>query len=172
MKYVNVLGGSNSGKSTFSKRLADKLGATYVELDAINWQPNWQMDSDEVFIGKVDNALADSNNGWVVDGSYSGRLGSLVHNKADTIIFLSVPLYVTLPRQFRRTYKRVIKREKLWNGNQESLKNSLLLTYWIIKSQRTRKKRMLKQGPELGKAGKQYIVFKSNKKADAWLEEA
>ena len=38
---IHVIGNSTSGKSTLGARLAEELDATFVELDAINWQPGW-----------------------------------------------------------------------------------------------------------------------------------
>jgi adenylate kinase family enzyme len=38
---VVVIGSTGSGKTTFARRLADCLQSTHIELDAINWQPNW-----------------------------------------------------------------------------------------------------------------------------------
>ena len=35
---ISVIGTSGAGKTTFARRLAEAVGAPYVELDAINWQ--------------------------------------------------------------------------------------------------------------------------------------
>ena len=39
---VTVSGTSGSGKTTFARTLAKVIGARHIDLDAINWQPNWQ----------------------------------------------------------------------------------------------------------------------------------
>ncbi|MCY3700151.1 MAG: hypothetical protein OXH46_11095, partial [Gemmatimonadetes bacterium] len=38
---VQVVGNSGSGKSTLGARLAEAMGAPFVELDALNWLPGW-----------------------------------------------------------------------------------------------------------------------------------
>ncbi len=38
---LNVVGTSGSGKSTFSKALAEKLAIEHIEMDQIFWGPNW-----------------------------------------------------------------------------------------------------------------------------------
>ena len=47
---INVIGTSGSGKSSFSKRLAEKLDVPYIELDALHWKPNWTESTDEELI--------------------------------------------------------------------------------------------------------------------------
>jgi hypothetical protein len=47
-----------------------------------------------------------------------------VVGSADTIVWLDLPLRVWLPRLLRRTLGRVIRREELWNGNRETLRNA------------------------------------------------
>lgn len=40
-RRVHVIGNSSSGKTTLAMRLARALDADFVELDALNWLPNW-----------------------------------------------------------------------------------------------------------------------------------
>jgi hypothetical protein len=60
---------------------------------------------------------------WVIDGSYQSELGDLVFRNADLVVWLDVPMYVWLPRLLRRTVRRLVTREVLWNGDRESLRN-------------------------------------------------
>ena len=50
MKRINVVGTSASGKSTFSKALAQKLGLSYIELDDLFWLDDWVESTDELFL--------------------------------------------------------------------------------------------------------------------------
>ena len=36
-----VIGTSGSGKSTIAQRIAQIVHAPYIEMDALNWEPNW-----------------------------------------------------------------------------------------------------------------------------------
>lgn len=69
---IHVIGNSTSGKSTLAARLAEALDATFVELDAINWQPGWvglnATDPDE-----LERRIREATRGkrWVVAGSYT-----------------------------------------------------------------------------------------------------
>ena len=42
---INVLGTSGSGKSTFGKKLADKLNVPYVQLNELFWKTFFTRDS-------------------------------------------------------------------------------------------------------------------------------
>jgi hypothetical protein len=61
---------------------------------------------------------------WVVDGNYRQKIGDLVISKADLVVWLDLPIEVWLPRLLRRTLVRAAKREVLWNGNRESLRDA------------------------------------------------
>jgi len=73
---VSVVGSTGSGKTTFARELARILGVPHVELDALNWGPNWTMVDEGLFRGRVD--AATSADGWVVDGNYGLRVTEVV----------------------------------------------------------------------------------------------
>jgi adenylate kinase family enzyme len=115
---------SGCGKTTVGRALAAALGAPFVELDAIHWQAGWtELDAAELR-RRVEPLV--EQGAWVVDGSYRGKLGDLVLERADTVVWLDIPRRVWLPRLVRRTLRRALTREELWNGNRESLRNALV----------------------------------------------
>ena len=71
MKRINVVGTSASGKSTFSKALAQKLGLSYIELDDLFWLDNWGESSDRNFFEKLQQSIDLAPHGYVIDGNYS-----------------------------------------------------------------------------------------------------
>jgi len=115
---------SGCGKTTFGRALATRLGVRFVELDAINHQAGWSELEPAELRRRVAPLVA--GDAWVVDGSYRGKLGDLVLEAADTVVWLDLPRRVWFPRLVRRTLRRVVLREELWNGNRESLRNVLL----------------------------------------------
>ena len=76
---------------------------------------------------RVDEALAAAPEGWVVDATYTGKLGNLFYERADTLVWLDLPLGLCLWRIWTRTWRRILKREELWHGNRESIRNALLV---------------------------------------------
>jgi hypothetical protein len=61
----------------------------------------------------------------VIDGTYTLKLRDLVLRAADQVVWLDLPMTTWMPRLIRRTIRRVITREELWNGNRESLRSVL-----------------------------------------------
>jgi adenylate kinase family enzyme len=59
---------------------------------------------------------------WVIDGNYSG-VRDIVWEKADTVVWLDLSRHTLISRVTRRTVRRAITREPLWNGNREPLTN-------------------------------------------------
>jgi adenylate kinase family enzyme len=123
VQRISVVGSSCSGKTTLARALAERLGLPYIELDALHHGPNWNEAPAELLQERVRAALASAPRGWVVDGSYHGKLGDLVFAQADTAVLLH-PRYATvLWRSLHRTVRRLITGEELWNRNRERLRN-------------------------------------------------
>jgi adenylate kinase family enzyme len=122
VRRVSVVGNSGSGKTTFARDLAARVGVPAIELDAINHQPGWVELSIDEFRAEVDRLLP-ADGGWVVDGNYRSRVGELVRSRADTVVWLDYPRWFAMQRVVRRTLRRVVTREELWNGNREPWSN-------------------------------------------------
>jgi hypothetical protein len=118
---IAIRGASGSGKSTLARGLAQDLGVPYVELDALHHGPNWRAASAAELKARVDAAL-DDRAGWVVDGNYDSKLHGLVLDRAELIVWLDLPLLTKLLRLVRRTSRRWLANEELWNGNRENWK--------------------------------------------------
>jgi thymidylate kinase len=133
---IAVIGTSGSGKTTVARDLARRLGVPHVELDALFHGPGWAETPADEFRRRV--AAATEGNGWVVDGNYANKLGDLVLQRADTVVWLDVPLRVALSRVTRRTIRRIRTGEELWNGNRESWRGGFLgwesMFVWTISS--------------------------------------
>jgi adenylate kinase family enzyme len=114
---------SGNGKTTVGRALAERLGVPFHELDALHHGPNWTEATAEELRAKVEPIVA--TDAWVIDGSYRGKIGDLVLDAADTVVWLDLPMRVWLPRLLRRTVVRIARREELWNGNRERVRDAL-----------------------------------------------
>ena len=144
MKRVSVIGGSSTGKTTVSRELASLLGVPHIELDALHHDAGWQEAPADVLQARVDAALAAAPDGWVVDGNYHGKLGTYVLERADTVVFLDLPLRTALRRVTWRTLRRSITREELWNGNRESFRIAFSrdsIVWWVIRNHGSHRKK-------------------------------
>jgi len=122
VKIAIIASASGSGKTTLARELARRLDVPCVELDALVHGPNWAETPNDVLRAQVEPILA--GDGWVLDGTYRGKLGNLVLEAADLVVWLDLPIRVWLPRLLRRTVRRVRSGEELWNGNRETWRDA------------------------------------------------
>lgn len=116
---ISIIGNSCSGKSTLAARFAELIDCQYIELDALFWLPDWQESSTPDFRAKVTTAI-DVAPRWAVSGNYFGHeIPEITWSRADTIIWLDLPLRTTLPRLVQRSWQRWQSHELLWGTNQE-----------------------------------------------------
>jgi len=114
---VVIIGPSCSGKSTLGERLAERIGAPFVELDALFWKPGWQESADEEFQERIQRATAGER--WVVAGNYRRHTVGSVWPRAETIVWLEFPMRLVLRRIVTRSWKRSRRKELLWGTNYE-----------------------------------------------------
>jgi adenylate kinase family enzyme len=118
---VTVVGISGSGKTSLARSLARRLGVPHIEFDALFWGPGWQPVAREQFRAQVAAALAAP--AWVTDGNYAS-VRDLVWPRATTLVWLDYPLPLVMWRLARRTLRRIISAEELWNTNRERLREN------------------------------------------------
>jgi adenylate kinase family enzyme len=168
---VNVKGISGSGKSTFARKLAERLGVPYLEIDAIHHGPNWTEASAEELRARVREFMADASDGWVIDGNYESKLGQLVLASADRIVWLDPPLRVALRRLWRRTVQRIRGEVELWGGNRESWRGAFWgresLFAWTLRSWL----RHRRQWPRKFAGDPRVVRLRSEDEARRWLEQ-
>jgi adenylate kinase family enzyme len=117
-----IASASGNGKTTLGRALAARLGVPFVELDALVHGPGWAETPDAELRAIVEPIVR--SDGWVIDGVYRRKLGLMVLDAADTIVWLDLPIRVWLPRLLRRTGRRLTGRERLWNDNRETLRGA------------------------------------------------
>ncbi len=142
----------------------------HVELDALSWGPNWTQRRDAEVGAAV--AAAAAGDRWVIDGNYS-KFRALIWARAETIVWLDYSFVRVFAQLLRRTFRRSLRREVLWQGNRERLgtaffsRDSILL--WAIKTHRRRQREVpaLLARPEY--AGLRVVRLRSPRETAAWL---
>jgi adenylate kinase family enzyme len=171
---INVCGTSSTGKSTLARRLATLIGGEYVELDAFHHRENWTEAPLDEFRALVAEAVAPDK--WVVDGGYS-KARDILWARVQLVIWLDYPLPIILWRLTRRTIRRGLTREKLWNtGNVERMwrhffvpKDSLY--WWVLTSYRRRRAEFRRVSLDPANSHIEFIRFSKPREAESWLRE-
>ncbi len=170
-RRIAVVGVTGSGKTTLAAALAARLGIPHVEMDALNWQRNWQPAERSEFRRRVD--VATSGPAWVTDGNYS-EVRDLVWGRADALVWLDYSLPLIQWRLLRRSLRRIFTREELWNGNRENYRDQFFsresLFLYAFKShprlRRTIPRTAMQDYPRL-----KVIHLTHPRETDCWLEE-
>lgn len=89
MKKVLVIGCPGSGKSTFARKLRDKLDLPLFYLDMIWHKPDKSTYTKDEFDKKLAEIIKKDE--WIIDGNYSRTLETRIQ-KCDTVFYLDLPV--------------------------------------------------------------------------------
>jgi len=100
---ILILGRTGSGKTTLARELAAALGVPHVELDSLYFGPDFSRAPLSLLRERTSAAIAGDR--WVTDGN-KRAVRDLVWPRADTIIWLDYPVYMSLWRLVKRARTR------------------------------------------------------------------
>jgi adenylate kinase family enzyme len=162
---ILVIGSPGSGKSTFSKKLAEITGIPLIHLDKEFWNSGWVETSREDWIKKQEAFLSPDR--WIIDGNYGGTLDMRLE-KADTIICFQLSRLVCLLSYFKRVITNIKKvRSDMPEGCPEKFDFEFMKYIWEFPKESGRKNiDKLKEIKD-----KQIIVFKKRSEANRYLKD-
>ncbi|ONI84939.1 hypothetical protein ALI22I_31240 [Saccharothrix sp. ALI-22-I] len=168
-RRIVILGVSGVGKSTLARALAPLVDGVHVELDAIDHGPDWTSPPVEEFRARV--VAATEGPAWVTDGNYINQTAEVLWHRADLIVWLDLPLWVTVLRLVRRSTGRIVRRTELWNGNRETLgmlfgSNSVVA--WALRAWR---RQQAEYPDRLPRIGVPWVRLRSSAEVERWLAE-
>jgi len=170
---VVVVGVTSSGKSTLAERLARRFDLSYIELDALHWEPNWQAAPLEVFRARVEKATQAKK--WIAAGNYH-IVRDLLWPKAEGVIWLDYSLGRVLWQLTRRSFTRWWTRELLWGTNYEpiwihlKLWSTDSLYHWLFKTYWRRKREYLMLLSQPEHQHLKLIRFTRPSETEEWLK--
>jgi len=164
---ILVAGVTGAGKTTLAARIADLTGSPHTEIDALYHGPGWTYR--ESFLDEVEELA--SRPDWVTEWQYRSARPTLAAH-ADLLVWLDLPARVALTRLIRRTVRRRLRREVLWNGNVEGPLWGFFtgrdhILRWALRTQRKYKQTV----PALESAAPHLVVVRLASPADVerWL---
>jgi adenylate kinase family enzyme len=85
---IAVIGISGSGKSTFSRKLAEQTGLPLFHMDQLFWKGNWEeVPESEYLIAHHQLVQRDQ---WIIEGYIDSKMSERLKS-ADLVIFLDYP---------------------------------------------------------------------------------
>jgi adenylate kinase family enzyme len=99
MDRIAIVGCSGGGKSTLARAMGERLGLPVTHLDNLFWKPGWTESRLEDFRPKVEAAAGEPR--WIIEGNFTSA-SALRFNRADTIIWIDLPVRLCLWRAFAR----------------------------------------------------------------------
>jgi adenylate kinase family enzyme len=105
---------SGSGKTTLAAAVGARLGLPHTEIDGLYHGPGWTPRPE--FLDDVRAFLAEP--AWVTEWQYRDAK-PLILARVEIVVWLDLPTSITMRQVVRRTIRRRVHREELWNGNVE-----------------------------------------------------
>lgn len=169
MKRVLVIGSGGAGKSTFARRLGERLGLPVIHLDRAYWRAGWVEPPKDEWRRTVEGLCAGDS--WVMDGNYSGTLDVRLE-ACDTVILLDLPRLVCLQRVVKRSLMyRGASRPDMGEGCHEQLnKDFLLFLLWVWNYPRRSRQKVLERLGALSESKRIYRL-RSSAEAEKFLAE-
>ena len=164
-----VYGVNGSGKTTMAGRISRATSLPWHSVDDLTWEPGWvEVPGDEQRRRITEICAGDE---WILDTAY-GRWLDVPLGRAELIVALDYPRWVSLQRLVRRTVARAVLRTPICNGNRESLMMALSkdsIVAWHFRSFAKKRRRMQHW---IDKAdGPAVLRFNRARDAERWLAD-
>lgn len=170
MNRIMVIGiSAGVGKSTFARELGEILGMKVHHLDALFWKPNWVEASIEEFSAAQKKIV--QQNQWIVEGNYTNTF-NIRSEKADTVIYLELPLYICLYRVVKRWLMNLGKtRPDMGEGCKEKIDWAFIK--FIYSTYYPRRKKMEKRFQSFQEEDHKKIIvkLKSRQEIQSYLDQ-
>ena len=160
-KKVIVIGNNGSGKSYFSKKLAEITGLPLIHLDLLYWKENWTHPSREEW-AEIQRKLV-ANEQWIIDGMHVSTL-EIRFREADAVFFLDIDLKTCLDAIKEREEEKRSDFPSFLDKNNGKFED---FEHGVIEFEEKRKPRIIELHNKY--PSKDFIVFKTRKEIDDYL---
>ncbi len=171
MQRIAIVGTSGSGKSTLGRKLAERMGSTFIELDELFWGPNWTERNHGEVRTAIDRQI--STDAWVCAGNYR-MFRDLIWQRADTLIWLDYSFPRVWAQSVRRAIRRIWRKEELFSGNRETIRQTFMsrrsILLWVLQSHWKLRSEIAQDVQELKHRHLQVVKLATRREADILLE--
>jgi adenylate kinase family enzyme len=164
---ILIYGVTGSGKTTLAAAVAERTGLPWHAVDDLTWEPGWEQVPHGEQRSRISAICAAQQ--WVLDTAYSSWL-DVVLPRAELVVGLDYPRWLSLRRVVRRTVVRIIDKRSICNGNVETIRGALSresIIAWHFRSFKRKRTRM-RAWAETG-IDADVVLFKSPREAERWL---
>ena len=165
---ILVYGVTGSGKSTLAIALGQRLQLpVHLVDDEIGWLPGWVEVGAEEQRRRAAGLVTQST--WILDSAY-GKWVDLVLPRAELVVGLDYPRWLSLARLVRRTWRRAAGKQPVCNGNVETWRQALSresILLWHFRSFRRKRSRM--RAWAVDPSGPPVVLLRSPREARRWL---
>jgi adenylate kinase family enzyme len=164
-RRIMVIGSPGSGKSTFSRQLADIIGIRLIHLDKEYWKSGWVETSKAEWVSKQESLLLGDE--WIIDGNYGGTMDIRIE-KADTIICFGLSRMICILSYFKRVATNFNKiRPDMPEGCPEKFDYEFMKYIWNFpKVSGKRNLERLRNNSD-----KQIIIFNKRSEANKYIRD-
>ena len=167
MQRILFYGVTGTGKTTLAAAIAERTGLPWHEVDQLTWQPGWVPVPEPEQRRQVQE-ICDGER-WVLDTAYDVWV-DLPLARADVVVALDYPRWLSLGRLLRRTVTRAIDRRPICNGNTESWRQAVSrdsIIVWHFRSFARKRARIRAWASDPG--GPLVVRLTSPRAARRWL---
>jgi adenylate kinase family enzyme len=162
-----VYGVTGSGKTTLARQIAERTGLPWHSVDDLTWEPGWVQVPDDEQRRRIGRLCAGGR--WVLDAAYA-KWSDIPLARAELIVALDYPRWISLSRLLRRTLLRCVTRTRICNGNVESLRMLLSeesIVRWHFESFSRKRERIRRWAAE--EDGPAVLRLTSPRETRRWL---
>lgn len=164
---VLVYGVTGSGKSTAATAIGARTGHPVTLVDELTWLPGWVPVAEEEQRRIIGDITAGER--WLLDSSYGAWL-DLVLPRAELVVGLDYPRWLSFGRLLRRTVSAAITREPRCNGNIETWRaifrrDSIIVWHFRSFARKRDRMRAWAASPD----GPEVLLFRRPRELEAWI---
>lgn len=167
MQRILIIGNAGSGKSTFAKKLAQKLELPIVHLDRLYWKGNWEHLERDEFDKALQLELDKPQ--WIIDGNFNRTFPHRL-KYCDAVFFFDLPTLSCFWGITKRIFQNYGKTRSDMGGNCPEYfdKQKISLYKGVLNFNKNRRRdyyKLLENAPQV-----QVTVFRSRKQADKYID--